>query len=110
MNGGSSQWYTAMWWRLGFAVVSMLMIGYFPSGPVSTSFLILVILSTVLGSFASCVDCSNRSSHLNCCWKTHRTVQFVGISAFHTQIADPVIGGTYMTVSLLRLSRFASTS
>lgn len=29
----------------------------------------------------------------------YRTVQFVGISAFHTQIADPVIGGTYMTVS-----------
>lgn len=27
------------------------------------------------------------------------TVQFVGISAFHTQIADPLIGGTYMTVS-----------
>ena len=27
------------------------------------------------------------------------TVQFVGITAFHTQIADPLIGGTYMTVS-----------
>lgn len=27
-----------------------------------------------------------------------RTVQFVGISAFHTQIADPLIGGTYMTL------------
>jgi hypothetical protein len=26
-------------------------------------------------------------------------VQFVGITAFHTQIADPLIGGTYMTVS-----------
>lgn len=31
------------------------------------------------------------------------TVQFVGITAFHTQIADPLIGGTYMTVSLLYL-------
>ena len=30
--------------------------------------------------------------------KAHSTVQFVGISAFHTQIADPLIGGTYMTV------------
>lgn len=29
------------------------------------------------------------------------TVQFVGITAFHTQIADPLIGGTYMTVSHL---------
>ena len=28
------------------------------------------------------------------------TVQFIGICAFHTQIADPLIGGTYMTVSL----------
>jgi hypothetical protein len=28
-----------------------------------------------------------------------RTVQFVGMSAFHTRISDPVIGGTYMTVS-----------
>jgi PAT family acetyl-CoA transporter-like MFS transporter 1 len=29
----------------------------------------------------------------------YSTVQFVGITAFHTQIADPLIGGTYMTVS-----------
>jgi hypothetical protein len=35
------------------------------------------------------------------------TVQFVGITAFHTQIADPLIGGTYMTVSSTRL-RYAS--
>lgn len=26
------------------------------------------------------------------------TVQFVGISAFHTRVSDPLIGGTYMTV------------
>lgn len=30
-----------------------------------------------------------------------RTVQFVGISAFHTRVSDPLIGGTYMTVSNL---------
>ena len=29
---------------------------------------------------------------------TDSTVQFIGICAFHTQIADPLIGGTYMTV------------
>ena len=28
------------------------------------------------------------------------TLQFVGVSAFHTQVSDPLIGGTYMTVSL----------
>lgn len=27
-----------------------------------------------------------------------RTIQFVGITAFHTRISDPLIGGTYMTV------------
>ncbi|GAA5958248.1 hypothetical protein JCM3765_004768, partial [Sporobolomyces pararoseus] len=32
------------------------------------------------------------------CSPFDRTVQFVGISAFHTQIADPLIGGTYMTL------------
>jgi PAT family acetyl-CoA transporter-like MFS transporter 1 len=30
-----------------------------------------------------------------------RTVQFVGISAFHTRVSDPLIGGTYMTVCVL---------
>jgi hypothetical protein len=32
-----------------------------------------------------------------------RTVQFVGISAFHTRVSDPLIGGTYMTVCVLGL-------
>lgn len=34
-------------------------------------------------------------SELGC----YRTIQFVGMSSFHTRISDPVIGGTYMTVS-----------
>lgn len=37
------------------------------------------------------------------------TVQFVGISAFHTQIADPLIGGTYMTVCRPSLARSPAT-
>jgi len=36
---------------------------------------------------------------IQCCLPFVSTVQFVGITAFHTQIADPLIGGTYMTVS-----------
>jgi hypothetical protein len=28
----------------------------------------------------------------------YSTVQFGGISAFHTRISDPVVGGTYMTL------------
>lgn len=86
-------WVRAMWFRLLFAVSAMFLIAYFPSptsssdDPVTPSsgrniplyYFLLVVASTVLSSFAS-------------------TVQFVGISAFHTQIADPAIGGTYMTL------------
>jgi hypothetical protein len=33
----------------------------------------------------------------------YSTVQFVGVTAFHTQIADPLIGGTYMTASTISI-------
>lgn len=74
--------------RLFFAVVSMGIVSGLastatPIGSTSKAigltWFILIVVSTVAGSFAS-------------------TVQFVGISAFHTQIADPLIGGTYMTL------------
>jgi hypothetical protein len=69
--------------RLGFAVASMAIVAGFPSktadGGIPFSYFLLIAATTVTSSFAS-------------------TVQFVGISAFHTQIADPVIGGTYMTL------------
>ncbi|KDN35178.1 hypothetical protein K437DRAFT_82152, partial [Tilletiaria anomala UBC 951] len=64
--------------RLAFAVVNMGIVKNLPQ-PVNSAYFFLIILTTVTGNFAS-------------------TVQFVGISAFHTQIADPVIGGTYMTL------------
>ncbi|QRW19026.1 MFS transporter, acetyl-coa transporter [Rhizoctonia solani] len=47
--------------------------------PVPSSYFWGIVAFTVLGSFSS-------------------TVQFVGVSAFHTQISDPLIGGTYMTL------------
>ncbi|GAA5846584.1 hypothetical protein JCM3766R1_007120 [Sporobolomyces carnicolor] len=72
-------WLLAMWTRLGWAFVSMLLISNFPRGDIGTWYFLLVVLCTVGSSFSS-------------------TVQFVGISAFHTQIADPLIGGTYMTL------------
>ncbi|EGG07261.1 uncharacterized protein MELLADRAFT_35703 [Melampsora larici-populina 98AG31] len=73
-------WICAMWFRLLFAAWGIGLVYFFPnSKPLSTSYFVLVIISTVISSFAS-------------------TVQFVGISAFHTQIADPLIGGTYMTL------------
>lgn len=70
--------------RLVFAVVSMGIVAGLSSrnpgsGPIGIGYFLVIIVSTVAGSFAS-------------------TVQFVGISAFHTQIADPLIGGTYMTL------------
>ncbi|BGP11407.1 hypothetical protein JCM10049v2_007312 [Rhodotorula toruloides] len=72
-------WLIAMWTRLGWAAISMLLISNFPKGDIGTWYFLLVVACTVGSSFSS-------------------TVQFVGISAFHTQIADPLIGGTYMTL------------
>ncbi|CAG8434599.1 6984_t:CDS:10 [Ambispora gerdemannii] len=83
-------WLYAFYGRLLFAVVGMLVVISFPvDGVVSTSYFVLIITTTVLSSFAS-------------------TVQFVSISAFFTTIADPVIGGTYMTL-LATFSNFGGT-
>ncbi|KAJ7630499.1 acetyl-coenzyme A transporter 1-domain-containing protein [Roridomyces roridus] len=72
-------WLHAFWPRLGFALMSTLIVYYFPKPPISMGFFVFLIIQTVLSSFAS-------------------TVQFVGISAFHTRVSDPLIGGTYMTL------------
>lgn len=59
----------------------MLVVYCYPQGRDIDMFYFGIIMgTTVLGSFMS-------------------TVQFVSISAFMTSIADPLIGGTYMTVS-----------
>ncbi|KAF9458749.1 acetyl-coenzyme A transporter 1-domain-containing protein [Collybia nuda] len=72
-------WIYAFFPRLLFALVATLIVYWFPSPPISTGFFVFLILHTVISSFAS-------------------TVQFVGISAFHTRVSDPLIGGTYMTL------------
>ncbi|CDZ96556.1 Acetyl-CoA transporter [Phaffia rhodozyma] len=73
-------WVSAFSVRLFFGLLAMALVYGFPTTtPIPSTYFILVILFTVIGSFTS-------------------TVQFVGISAFHTQIADPIIGGTYMTL------------
>ncbi|KAF8912933.1 acetyl-coenzyme A transporter 1-domain-containing protein [Gymnopilus junonius] len=72
-------WIYAFWPRLAFAVIAALIVYWFPKSPISMGFFILLVVHTVLSSFAS-------------------TVQFVGISAFHTRVSDPLIGGTYMTL------------
>lgn len=72
-------WLYAFWPRYVFGVVSVLTVYFFPKPPISTGFFLYLIGFTVISSFTS-------------------TVQFVGISAFHTRVSDPLIGGTYMTL------------
>lgn len=71
-------WLSAFIGRLVYAVVAMLAIKFIEP-PVTATIFTSVIAMTLVGGFMS-------------------TVQFVGICAFHTQIADPLIGGTYMTL------------
>lgn len=66
--------------RLLAAILGSFVLHNFPSdGKISKSYFVLVVIQHLLGSFMN-------------------TVQFVGISAFHTRIADPILGGTYMTL------------
>ena len=75
-------WCWAFVARLGAAVCAQLMIMVYPTGvdeAVPFWYLLTVIVSHVYSTFTS-------------------TVMFVAISAFHARIADPTIGGTYMTL------------
>lgn len=72
-------WMHAFWPRLLFCLIATLVVYWFPKPPITLGFFAFLIFHTVLSSFAS-------------------TVQFVGISAFHTRVSDPLIGGTYMTL------------
>ncbi|WVQ93622.1 hypothetical protein IAU59_000698 [Kwoniella sp. CBS 9459] len=72
-------WLYAFWARLAMAAIAALVVKGFPKGEVGNGYFALVIATTLFSSLTS-------------------TVQFVGICAFHTQIADPLIGGTYMTL------------
>ncbi|OBT61258.1 hypothetical protein VE03_09362 [Pseudogymnoascus sp. 23342-1-I1] len=72
-------WSWAFVARLVAAVIAQLTVMIFPANGVDTSYLLVVIASHIFSTFTS-------------------TVMFVAISAFHARIADPVIGGTYMTL------------
>ncbi|KAJ2359445.1 hypothetical protein GGF43_000064 [Coemansia sp. RSA 2618] len=82
-------WRVAFVLRLFCSVLSMATVYYFPQSGLTTGYFYVILLSMVVSSMA-------------------KTVQFVGMSAFITQIADPVIGGTYMTL-LNTLSNFGGT-
>ncbi|RPD58451.1 MFS general substrate transporter [Lentinus tigrinus ALCF2SS1-6] len=72
-------WIYAFWPRLILTLVATLVVYYFPAPPISTGFFVGLVILTIFQSFAS-------------------TIQFGGMSAFHTRISDPVVGGTYMTL------------
>lgn len=65
--------------RLIAAIIAQITVVIFPSTGVDTWYLLVVIAEHIFSTFTS-------------------TVMFVAISAFHARIADPVIGGTYMTL------------
>lgn len=78
-NDPLGPWMYAYLGRLGASALAQVVVWSFPSsGKVTTSYFLFVIIQHLLGSFMS-------------------TIQFVSINAFHTKIADPLIGGTYMT-------------
>jgi len=72
-------WCWAFVGRLIAAVIAQITIVIFPANGVETWYLLVVIAEHIFSTFTS-------------------TVMFVAISAFHARIADPVIGGTYMTL------------
>ena len=72
-------WCYAFIGRLVAACLAQLVVMIFPADGVQPWYLLTVILSHIFSTFTS-------------------TVMFVAISAFHAKIADPAIGGTYMTL------------
>ena len=72
-------WCGAFIGRLIAAVLAQITVMIFPTGGVTTWYLCTVIAEHVFSTFTS-------------------TIMFVAISAFHAKIADPTIGGTYMTL------------
>jgi len=72
-------WCWAFLGRLFAAAFAQFVVSIFPAGGTTTWYLLLVIVEHVYSTFMN-------------------TVMFVAVSAFHAKIADPVIGGTYMTL------------
>jgi MFS transporter, PAT family, solute carrier family 33 (acetyl-CoA transportor), member 1 len=73
-------WSLAFVGRLGAAGIAQIVVSVFPSGGVVTTwYLILFIFTHVYSTFTN-------------------TIMFVAVSAFHAKVADPVYGGTYMTL------------
>ncbi|EMR10750.1 hypothetical protein PNEG_00899 [Pneumocystis murina B123] len=73
-------WTYAYIGRLIAAFIGILIVYKFPyDGKINTEYFYIIILQNMISSFMN-------------------TIQFISINAFHTRIADPIIGGTYMTL------------
>jgi hypothetical protein len=72
-------WCWAFGGRLVAALFAQGTVMLFPKDGVQTWYLLLVITQHI---FSTCMN----------------TIMFVGVAAFHAKIADPTIGGTYMTL------------
>ena len=72
-------WGWAFVGRLVAAILAQGAIMIYPANPVPAWYMLVIIGEHVLSTFMN-------------------TVMFVAVSAFHARIADPVIGGTYMTL------------
>ncbi|KAH8120631.1 acetyl-coenzyme A transporter 1-domain-containing protein [Phellopilus nigrolimitatus] len=72
-------WLAAFWVRLCFAGIWAIIVARFPEPPIGNGYFAFLVVMTILQGFSL-------------------TIQFVGMSAFHTRISDPIIGGTYMTL------------
>jgi PAT family acetyl-CoA transporter-like MFS transporter 1 len=72
-------WCWAFVARLLAAVFAQITVMIYPSNPVPVWYMLVVIAEHIYSTFMS-------------------TVMFVAVSAFHARIADPAIGGTYMTL------------
>ncbi|KAB5560082.1 acetyl-coenzyme A transporter 1-domain-containing protein [Coniochaeta sp. 2T2.1] len=72
-------WTWAFMGRLLAAVIAQITVAIFPAEGVTFWYMLVVIGEHVFSTFTN-------------------TIMFVAVSAFHARIADPVIGGTYMTL------------
>ncbi|KXS19867.1 hypothetical protein M427DRAFT_131820 [Gonapodya prolifera JEL478] len=78
-GGAWRTWLKAYYGRLFFAGVGVIVVWAYPTGGITNSYLSIVVASSVMSSFVS-------------------TVQFVSLGSFFATIADPTVGGTYMTL------------
>ncbi|KAL2263090.1 hypothetical protein VTK26DRAFT_8248 [Humicola hyalothermophila] len=72
-------WCWSFMGRLAAAVLAQFIVSIFPAGGVTSWYLLAVIAQHVFSTFTN-------------------TIMFVAVSAFHARVADPAIGGTYMTL------------